>query len=187
MISSDPAITIQWSPNRKGPIEIIWELVLSTSATARVVPIRAKAAEGTKNSQAGLSMKRYRRCRQPSRHGRRCGGRPRLSGLSVIGISVRFRPTRVAFTTISLANSMPVEDSRMRSKPSRVKARMPQWASLSPDRNSRFRMPLSAGLPIWRFFQGMAPGRIVPLSRDPMQRSKPSRSRVTMATDSRKS
>ena len=63
------------------------------------------------------------RCRQPSRQGRRCGGRDRPSGLRVVGTSAIFRPISVALMTISEANSMPVvRRSILAVRPARVAA-----------------------------------------------------------------
>ena len=49
--------------------------------------------------------------------------------------------------TISEANSMPVVRRSSRGSTSRRTARMPQWASLTPVRKKRLRMPVSTGLP----------------------------------------
>ena len=59
----------------------------------------------------------------------------------------------------------------MARKAALVNARKPQWASVRPERKNRFRMPVRIGLPMRRFFQGMAPGLISPLKREPMQTS----------------
>ena len=48
---------------------------------------------------------------------------------SVTGTSVIASPRNAAFTTISLANSIPEESSEMAAKLDLLKARRPQWAS----------------------------------------------------------
>ena len=51
-------------------------------------PAMSSTRPGMKNSQRGLNSSRKRRCRQPSRQVRRCGGRLRPSLASVVGTSV---------------------------------------------------------------------------------------------------
>ena len=72
-----------------------------------MVPKTVRARPGYRNSQRGLNSSRKRRCRQPSRQVRRCGGRERPSAAGGRhlgdGQTARARPC----TTISLANSMP--------------------------------------------------------------------------------
>ena len=79
----------------------------SSQAIASSADDEQRRSPGYRNSQRGLNSSRKRRCRQPSRQLRRCGGRERPSGDSVVGTSVMRSPRIVAFTTISLANSMP--------------------------------------------------------------------------------
>ena len=67
-----------------------------------------------------------RKCRQPSRHGFKCGGRERPSGCSVMGTSAIFNFLSVALMTISEANSMPVVCNSIFSNAARVKPRRPQ-------------------------------------------------------------
>src|SRR5579863_9705196 len=62
---------------------------------------------GYKNIQRGLSNNRKLKCRQPSRHLRKCGGRLLPSGDKTVGTSVIFNFCSDAMTTISLANSIP--------------------------------------------------------------------------------
>ena len=79
-----------------------------------------------------------RRCRQPSRHGRRCGGRSRPSGLRVVGTSAIFRCRSVALMTISEANSIPVVTRSILRNAAAEYPRRPQWKSLAGQRkNSR--------------------------------------------------
>ena len=68
---------------------------------------------------------------------------------------------------------MPVVCRRMRSYASRVKARMPQWESETRVRKSSRSMPERIGLPIQRCDQGIAPGRMFPLRREPITMSTP--------------
>jgi len=78
-------------------------------------PATIKAIPGYRNNHRGLYSRKKRNVRHPSRHVRRCGGRLRPSGESVVGTSVIRSRSSVAFTTISVANSMPVVRSPMRS------------------------------------------------------------------------
>jgi hypothetical protein len=81
------------------------------------------------------------------------------------------RSRTVAFTTSSLANSMPVVRRFILRQASRVSARSPQWKSETGERKSLRPTAESSGLPIQRWFQGMAPGRMRPLKRDPITSS----------------
>ncbi len=85
---------------------------------------------------------------------------------------------------ISLANSIPLPDRFRSLKASLVMARKPQWASSIPDRKNKLRIPVKAGLPIYRFFQGIAPSAMPPLKRDPMHKSAPSANWPIIATPS---
>ena len=76
--------------------------------TARANPITSRANPGQVNSQRGENSSMNRKCRHPSRHGFRCGGRERPSGCSVTGTSAIRSDRRVALMTISEANSIPV-------------------------------------------------------------------------------
>ena len=67
-----------------------------------------------------------RRCRQPSRHGFKCGGRDRPSGRSVTGTSAIFNCLKVDLMTISEANSMPVVCKSIFSNAALVNPRSPQ-------------------------------------------------------------
>ena len=89
----------------------------------------------------------------------------------MIGTSVIRRFSRSALTTISEANSMPCVRRCMRSRASRVKARIPQWESETHVWKKSRSMPESTGLPMNRCVHGMAPGRIVPVRRLPMTMS----------------
>ena len=110
-------------------------------------PAMPTTRPGKKNSQRGLNSNRNRRCRQPSRQLRRCGGRLRPSLASVVGTSVIFWFARVAFTTISLANSMPVAWRPSSIALSRRKPRRPQWKSPILLRKNRRPAKESTGLP----------------------------------------
>ena len=72
-----------------------------------IAPIRNRMNPGTMNNQLGQNNSRNRRWRQPSRKLRKCGARERPSGRSVVGTSLMRSFARLAFTIISLANSMP--------------------------------------------------------------------------------
>ena len=67
-----------------------------------------------------------RRCRQPSRHGFKCGGRERPSLCSVMGTSEIFSFLSVALMTISEANSMPVVCNSIFSNAALVNPRRPE-------------------------------------------------------------
>ena len=110
-------------------------------------PAMSSASPGRKNSQRGLNSSRKRRCRQPSRQERRCGGRLRPSLDKVVGTSVTCCPARVALTTISLANSIPVACRLSAITLSRLKPRRPQWKSPILLRKNSRPMKLSTGLP----------------------------------------
>ena len=103
---------------------------------------------GYRNSQRGLYSSMKRRWRQPSRQGRRCGGRLRPSLSSVVGTSAMRMRCSVALMTISDANSMPVVCRRMRWNASREKPRRPQWKSPTGQRKNSLPMPDSTGLPM---------------------------------------
>jgi hypothetical protein len=84
-------------------------------------------------------------------------------------------PAIAARITISEANSIPVVCRSIDRYASFVNARIPQCTSLTSARKRRFSSPVDRGLPIYRFFQGIAPGTIVPRVRVPMTRSAPPR------------
>jgi len=77
------------------------------------------------------------------------------------------------WVTILLASSMPPVRRSVRAKASRVKALIPQWASETRTLNRKRRIADRPGLPTWRCSHGIAPGSMVPASRDPITRSKP--------------
>ena len=81
---------------------------------------------GYKNSHLGLSNNKNRRCRHPSRQLLKCGGRERPSGDNVVGTSAIGHPCKVAFTIISLANSIPLARKSKANNASRLKPRKPQ-------------------------------------------------------------
>jgi hypothetical protein len=64
-----------------------------------------------------------------------------------IGTSLIRSPPLEARMTISDANSMPVVRRSSAGSSSRRTARIPQWASFTPVRKSRFRSPVRIGLP----------------------------------------
>ena len=66
------------------------EILPSESAAAKTTPSSDSKIPGTRNSQRGEKSSMNRRCRQPSRHGFKCGGRERPSGCSVTGTSAIF-------------------------------------------------------------------------------------------------
>jgi hypothetical protein len=85
-----------------------------------------KIGKGLEFKNLGLEAKRNIKCRHPSRHVLRCGGRDLPSGFRVVGTSVIFNPLREAFTTISLANSIPLDFKFKLRIASVLKARRPQ-------------------------------------------------------------
>ena len=84
-------------------------------------------------------------------------------------------PDIAARITISDANSIPVVRRSSDRYASFVSARIPQWTSDTSAAKSRLSKPVESGLPMYRFFHGMAPGMIVPRIRVPITRSAPSR------------
>ena len=78
------------------------------------------------HGQRGLYRSMSRMLRHPSRHLLRWGSRPSASGASVVGTSVTRRSFIVAFTTISIANSIPRERMSSSRILRRSKPRSPQ-------------------------------------------------------------
>ena len=115
---------------------------------------------GKRNRNVGLHISITRRCRQPSRKLRRCGGRLRPSGQRVIGISSIRSLASLLLITISLASSIPGISRFMRRYASLLNPRRPQWASPTGVWKSRLRKPLRTGFPTRRCSHGMAPGLI---------------------------
>ncbi len=151
--------------------------VANESAAADAAPATDNTSPGTRNSHRGENSSMKRRCRQPSRHGLRCGGRERPSGCSVTGTSAMRSALSVDLMTISDANSMPVVCSSIFSNAAFVKPRRPQWKSCAGHLKNNRPIKDSTGLPSQRFFHGIAPGEIVPPpigNRQPMTSSKPS-------------
>ena len=107
-----------------------------------------------------------RRCRQPSRQLRRCGGRERPSGRSVTGTSAIRKPReRRLHHHLARRTPCPGSAGPGRRTASRRKARRPQWKSWTGAAKNRRPRAVSTGLPIQRCFQGMAPGRMRPAAR----------------------
>ena len=193
---SEPAYTWVNSQNSTdwNPITTIAEAATSVSTSKVTLPMlngcgttiapmarpaMSSTRPGRKNSQRGLNSSRNRRWRQPSRQERRCGGLLRPSLARVVGTSVTRWPARVAFTTISLANSIPVACRLSAITLSRLNPRRPQWKSPILLRKNSRPMKLSTGLPRYLCSGGIAPGAMPPRNRLPITRSAPLRSSST--------
>ena len=98
------------------------------------------ARPGSRNRWLGLWTSRKRRWRQPSRRLDSFDSPPR--GRYSIGNSAIFRFSLAARMTISDANSMPVVRRSRRGSTSRRRARIPQWASLTPVWKNVLRIPV---------------------------------------------
>ncbi len=106
----------------------------------------ASAVPGTMNRCVGECTSKKRRWRQPSLKLDSFDSPPR--GWYSIGNSAIFSFSLEALITISEANSMPVVRRSSRGSTSVRKARMPQWASLTPVRKNRLSSPVRIGLPM---------------------------------------
>src|SRR2546429_477291 len=100
-----------------------------SSQKTRNRPAASSAPPGSRKSQFGAYSSMNRRCRQPSRKLGKCGGRPRLSGHSVMGISVMRALICAALMTNSEANSITLWPDK-RGRPPHLRSFRDGWRHL---------------------------------------------------------